>query len=249
MSLQRRLVAVMALLLVVGLAVADIVTYAEVRSFLYGQADSTLAQNEALAFDYFTFAASHHQQPTRASVSRRISTEVYVVLLDREGRVVLGRPSGSQLHPDPAPILSRSIPVQQVPDVYRRLHVGRYAGSFRPDPDAVVVGARGDTDGVYRAVAVTVPQGTLYSALSLNQTNDTLDSLRKVELVASLAVLLAIVVLALAMVRRGLRPLRQMADTAGAIASGDLTQPRARTREQDRGRPARERAEQDADPD
>ncbi len=224
MSLQRRLVAVMALLLVVGLAVADIVTYAEVRSFLYGQADSTLAQDEALAFNYFTFAASHHQQPTRASVSRRISTEVYVMLLNREGRVVLGRPSGSQLHPDPAPILSRSIPVQQVPDVYRRLHVGRYAGSFRPDPDAVVIGARGDPDGVYRAVAVTVPQGTLYSALSLNQTNDTLDSLRKVELLASLAVLLAIVVLALAMVRRGLRPLRQMADTAGAIASGDLTQ-------------------------
>ena len=42
MSLQRRLVAVMALLLVAGLLVADVVTYASVRSFLYGQADSTL---------------------------------------------------------------------------------------------------------------------------------------------------------------------------------------------------------------
>jgi two-component system OmpR family sensor kinase len=43
-----------------------------------------------------------------------------------------------------------------------------------------------------------------------------------VELVASLSVLVAIAVLALAVVRRGLRPLRQMADTADAIASGDL---------------------------
>ena len=39
MSLQKRLVAVMALLLVIGLAVADVVTYASVRSFLFGRAD------------------------------------------------------------------------------------------------------------------------------------------------------------------------------------------------------------------
>jgi two-component system OmpR family sensor kinase len=222
MSLQRRLVAVMALLLVAGLVVANLVTYAAVRSFLYGQADATLAQNEALAFDYFTFAAAHHVQPSKESVSRRISTAVYVLVQNREGQVVLGRPSGSQLHPDPAPILTPSIPVQQVPDIYRGVHIGRYAGSFRPDQNAVVLGAKGDADGRYRALAVTVPQGTLITALSLNQTDDTLTSLRNVELVASLSVLVAIMVLALAVVRRGLRPLRQMADTADAIASGDL---------------------------
>jgi hypothetical protein len=51
MSLQKRLVAVVALLLVIGLVVADVVTYASVRSFLYGQADNTLAQNESLGFN------------------------------------------------------------------------------------------------------------------------------------------------------------------------------------------------------
>jgi two-component system OmpR family sensor kinase len=232
MTLQRRLVAVMALLLVAGLLVADVVTYAAVRSYLYGQTDATLGQNEALAFDYFTFAAVHHEQPSKASVSRRITTEVYVVLLNRAGQVELARPSGSQFHPDPAPVLTPSIPVQQVPDIYRHERVGRYAGSFRPDPDAVVLAAKGDSDGRYRAVAVTVPQGTLVTALSLNQTNDTLSSLRRVELVASLAVLLALVVLSLAVVRRGLRPLRQMADTAAAIASGDLAR---RVPEEDNG--------------
>ncbi len=41
----------------VGLLVADFVTYVSVRSFLYGRADATLAQDEALAFNYLDFAA------------------------------------------------------------------------------------------------------------------------------------------------------------------------------------------------
>jgi two-component system OmpR family sensor kinase len=81
----------------------------------------------------------------------------------------------------------------------------------------------GDPDGVYRTVAVTVPQGTLVTSLSLNPTTDTLASLRRIELLASLAVLIAMSVIAMVVVRRGLRPLRHMAGTADAIASGDLT--------------------------
>ena len=113
-----------------------------------------------------------------------------------------------------------------MPDIYRRnhgFHAGRYGGPFVPDPNAVILGSTGDPDGEYRAIAVTVPQGTLITSLSLNPTNDTLASLRKVELYATLAVLLAMGVLVLVVVRRGLRPLRQMAGTADAIASGDLT--------------------------
>ena len=133
------------------------------------------------------------------------------------------RPSGPAARPDPAPILTKDIPVQQVPDIDSRVRVGRYAGTFRPDPDAVVLGSTGDPDGRYRTVAVTVPQGTLITSISLNPTNDTLASLRRVELLASLAVLVAMGLLVLVVVRRGLRPLRQMAGTADAIASGDLT--------------------------
>ena len=88
----------------------------------------------------------------------------------------------------------------------------------------MILRSTGDPDGAYRAVAVTVPQGTLVTALSLNPTNDTLNSLRRVELFATLAVLLAMGVLVLVVVRRGLRPLREMAGTADSITSGDLTQ-------------------------
>ena len=223
MSLQKRLVAVVALLLVLGLVVADVVTYASVRSFLYGQADNTLAQNEALGFDFLTFASARHLPVTKPELSRRVSSDVYLVLLDRSGQVVLRRPSGPTARPDPAPILTKNFPAQQVPDIYKRVRVGRYTGTFRPDTDAVILGSKGDPDGEYRAIAVTVPQGTLVTAISLNPTNDTLNSLRKVELLASLAVLLAMGVLVMVVVRRGLRPLRQMAGTADAIASGDLT--------------------------
>jgi two-component system, OmpR family, sensor kinase len=223
MSLQKRLIALVALLLALGLMVADVVTYTSVRSFLYGQADNTLAQNELLGFNYFTYAAERDIRVSEGNLSRRVSPDVYVQLLDRDGAVVLARPSGPLAHPDPAPILTKDIPVQQVPEIDRRVRVGRYAGTFRPDPDAVVLRSTGDPDGQYRTVAVSVPQGTLVTSLSLNPTNDTLASLRKVELFASLAVLLAMALLVLVVVRRGLRPLRQMAGTADAIASGDLT--------------------------
>ncbi len=223
MSLQKRLVAVVALLLVVGLAVADVVIYASVRSFLYGQADITLAQNEALGFNYLSFAARRDLPVTQTDLSRRVSTDVYLTLLGRDGKVLLRRPSGSPTRPDPAPLLTKGIPVQQVPDIYQRMRVGRYGGPFRPDANAVVLGSTGDPDGQYRTVAVTVPQGVLVTSLSLNPTNVTLASLRRVELLASLAVLLAMGVVVLLVVRRGLRPLRQMAGTADAIASGDLT--------------------------
>ena len=133
MSLQKRLVAVVALLLVVGLVVADVVTYTSVRSFLYGQADDNLAQNEALGFTFLTYAASRNMPVTQAEVSRRVSTGVYVTLLDRSGQVILRRPSGSPAQPDPAPILTKGIPVQQVPDIYsRHVRVGRHAGTFQP---------------------------------------------------------------------------------------------------------------------
>lgn len=222
MSLQKRLVVLVALLLVVGLLVADVVIYASVRSYLYGQADNTLAQNEVLGHGYLTFADERGIQVTQADLSRHVSPEVYLIVLDEHGHVLLRRPSGPPTRPDPAPVLTVGLPVQRVPDPEAHVRVGRYAGTFRPDPNAVVLRSTGDPDGRYRTVAVTVPQGTLVTSISLNPTNDTLASLRRVELLASLAILVAMGALVTVVVRRGLRPLREMAGTADAIASGDL---------------------------
>ena len=225
MSLQRRLVAVMSILLVVGLLVADIVTYVSVRSFLYGRADDTLASSETLAFDYVAYDTLRKKPLSAADLSRHVSSDVYVLIVSPKGKVLVSRPSGSPSRPDPKPLLSASasasVPVQDAPDIGSH-KFGRYAGTFRPNPNAVIVGSQGDPDGRYRVVAVEVPQGTMYVALSLNPTNDTLASLRRIEVLASLAVLAIMVGLARWLIRRGLRPLRKMAETADAIASGDL---------------------------
>jgi two-component system OmpR family sensor kinase len=220
-SLQRRLVAVMSILMVIGLVVADVVTYVSVRSFLYGRADATLASSEALAFNYVAFATERHATLSVSDLSRHVSPDVYVLVISRKGKTLISRPSGSPNHPNPRPLVTHTVPVEHSPDVDNR-QFGRYAGTFRPNPNAVVVGSKSDPDGQYRVVAVRVPQGTMYVALSLNPTDDTLSSLRRIELVASLAVLLIMVGLALWLIRRGLRPLRKMAETADAIASGDL---------------------------
>jgi two-component system OmpR family sensor kinase len=221
MSLQRRLVAVMSVLLVIGLVVADVVTYVSVRSFLYGRADDTLASSEALAFNYVAFATEKKDPLSVKNLTRHVSPDVYVLIVSPTNKVLIVRPSGSPNRPDPRPLVTDAVPVEQSPDLHSRF--GRYAGTFRPDPNAVVVASKGDPDGEYRAVAVHVPQGTMFVALSLNPTNDTLASLRRVELSASLAVLAIMVASALWLIRRGLRPLRKMAQTADAIASGDLS--------------------------
>ena len=221
MSLQRRLVAVMALLLVAGLAVADLATYASVRSYLFGQTDDTVTSAETLAYNYLTFAGEHGVTVSAGDLSRHVSDDVYVVVTDNQRHVTIRLPSGSPTRPDPAPLLTTSIPVQHS-DASAKRHFGRYSGTFRPDPNAVVVGSQSDPDGQYRMLAVTVPQGLLFTAVSLNPTNETLSSLKRIELLASLAVIVVMGLGVLVVVRRGLRPLRSMAKTADAIASGDL---------------------------
>ncbi len=211
----------MAIVLIIGLVAADIAIYVSVRNFLYGRADETLASSEGLAFNYLSYSAERELPITAVDLSRRLSPDVYVLLSNAQGKVILRRPSGSPTRPDPQPILSSSIPVQRVPEDAHH-HFGRYAGTFSPDPNAVIVGSKKDPDGEYRVVAVDLPEGTLITALSLNPTNDTLSSLRRIELLASLAVVLLMGILSFAVIRRGLRPLQAMAETADAIASGDL---------------------------
>ncbi|MDA8309532.1 MAG: HAMP domain-containing sensor histidine kinase [Actinomycetota bacterium] len=216
MRLRRRLTFAMAALLVIGLGVSDIVTYTALRSFLYGRLDSQLAVARHEAVRYLRYAHRRGYLPTPEAIDDRLGPEVYVIVLDRAGRVVVTRPSvvthtpGTPLRPTPRPVVPRSIRISH--------DIGPVQGPYRPNPYNFTLTA---TDGTaYRADASRVPQGTVIVAVPLEQTDATMASLVRIVIGVSAAVLLALCVLALWTVRRGLRPLDDMAKTAGEIASG-----------------------------
>jgi two-component system OmpR family sensor kinase len=150
----------------------------------------------------------------------RISPDMYVEVIDGDGQIVFQRPSGSSGTDDPAPVLPQTLPVQAAPPAD---DFGSHHGAYVPDRPAFDMGSavRGVT---YRAEAVALPGGTLVTAVPLAPTSQTLASLIHGEVIVSIVVVLALVVMALWIVRFGLRPLEEMTETAGAIAAGDLTQ-------------------------
>ena len=221
MRLRRRLTLTMAVLLLLGLSIADVVTYTTVRSFLLGRLDAQLDGAQHQAFNYLAAEARTGRRPSERDLDDRVSPDVYLLLVAPDGSISLARPSGSAAHPDPRPILPSALKATSAP---RRRTFGRRSGVFRPEANSYTLNARGDGGAEYRASAVEVPQGVLVTAVSLNPTSATLSLLVGVELGASAAVLAAICILALWTVRRGLRPLEDMAATAGEIADGDLRQ-------------------------
>jgi two-component system OmpR family sensor kinase len=81
-----------------------------------------------------------------------------------------------------------------------------------------------DSTVTWRVDVVTLPDGGyLWTALSLEQTDDTVNQALTVGLLLSFAALVLVAGLAAAVVRGGLRPLTRMQETAAAIAAGSIT--------------------------
>ena len=203
----------MAVLLVIGLVVADAITYTSLRSFLYGRLDDQLEASQRLAVRYLVFSERRGVPATADAINDRLSPSVYLLVVSRSGRVVLERPSGTPRRPDPKPVIPRSVRLSP--------QLGPARGPYRPNPYDFTLRSRGGIS--YRADAASVPQGTLIVAVSLAQTDATTSSLVRIELAVSAAVLLALCALAWGTVRAGLKPLDDMAREASAIASGDLS--------------------------
>lgn len=102
------------------------------------------------------------------------------------------------------------------------------AGSNVPDvPDdigrePVTVGSVGDQSEKWRVVRIVGPNGTSTVAAPMDQTNSFIERLVILQLVIGALVLAALAVFARLVIRRSLRPLRQVEETAAAIAGGDL---------------------------
>src|SRR5262252_3508876 len=200
LSLRARLLLVVVLLAVLGLAAADIATYTSLRSFLVSRTDATL-RNEHQAFEPGT--EEGHGPPG-----------VYSEVRAADGRTVLVplrvSPLPGQATP-PAPLLPQTI----------RVPAHRNEGFDRVS--YFTAGSRRGGEQYRVRAAIEGDGSMLIIATPLNDVNSTLHRLFFVELLVTLAVLAALAVLGLWIVRRALQPLSEIERTAAQITAGDLS--------------------------
>ena len=112
MSLRRRLVATMVVVVAVVILAVDVITWTSLRSFLYGRVDSqlTTAAHQVAALQFHD--AVRGVPVTALGIRQRVSPDVYVVVLGRDGVPVVTKPSGSSLQADPRPTLPDPLPVR-----------------------------------------------------------------------------------------------------------------------------------------
>jgi len=201
-SLRSRLLLGLLGLVAVGLVTSDLVTYRALHDFLLKRLDEQVVA----AIDPVATRLSQERRgpPTRAAVPGG----TYGALVDNGGQVLSGVSFGYEGASEgalPRPLLTTA-------DLAHRQPFG-------------VKAAEGGAVG-FRVVVAPLSSGGGYLvvAVPMNDVVQTLHRLLLIELVATAAVLAGVGVLALVVVRAGLRPLEDIGSTAGAIAAGDLSQ-------------------------
>jgi two-component system, OmpR family, sensor kinase len=204
LSLRARLVLGVIALALVGLAAADVATYASLRSFLLARTDESLRDLRRNAeFDLHRGCSGHdrHAPPggSPSDVFQLRSTDGRpICTLQVQGY------SGSQT-PSP-PDLPETITVAA--NESRAFTVDAQEGGSR-----YRVSAGFDSDGESIVVAATL----------LDDVDATLRRLLVIMLLVTTLVLAGLASLALWVVRIGLRPLDEIGSTAAAIGGGDLS--------------------------
>jgi two-component system, OmpR family, sensor kinase len=207
-SLRARLLVVVVALVATGLLIAGLLTYRALSSSLLERVDEQLIAARGPAAAALEVDDGQFGRPP--GPFELLPPGTYVDVRSPSGEVIdlrvftYGRQSGI-----PAPALPDGLPGSD----------DSPAGTTR----TYTVGSVGEE--TYRALATSLgpSNGTLTVAIPLGETQRTLDRLVLVELLIGAIVLLLVAVLALWLVRIGLRPLEGIGETAGAIAAGDLS--------------------------
>jgi two-component system, OmpR family, sensor kinase len=210
-SLRTRLLLAVAVVAFVGLLVADVATYAALKSFLVDRIDSSLdSANRPLT----NLLIEQTENPPRQFGSD--ATDKAALAAAAPGAYVEVRTETNQR------VLSGSTRgdyATAIPDLPSRI-----SGLDAPnDVRYVTIDAKGSGPH-FRLRAEELPSGgILLVALPLDEVNRTLHHLFLIELVVTAAALAAAVGVGLWLVRIGLRPLRDIEVTASSIAGGDLS--------------------------
>ena len=217
MSLRGRLLAIVVAVVAAGLLVSGVLTYRALSSSLLERVDDQLvaARGPAAA----ALRVDDGQFGPGPGPLELLPPGTYVEVRTSQGQVVQSRVftyGGGDVTP---PELPDGLPGSGDEPLGS-------TGSFTV--------SSGDT--TYRALATSLGpgQGTLTVAIPLGDVQQTLDRLVAAEVLIGAIVVVLAAVLALWLVRVGLRPLEDIGETAGAIAAGDLSR---------RVEPAEERTE------
>jgi two-component system OmpR family sensor kinase len=208
LSLRARLVLGVIALGAIGLAVADVATYASLRSFLLDRTDDSLEQSHrGIEHEVFKYAGC-------SGDDRRLPPGVdpgdYVQVRNPDGSVLCSwqlTPLGEAAPSPPA-----------LPDTVDPSGDGPDEASFFTVPAE----EGGDRYRVRASVELRTG-ATLITATPLTDVDATLRRLLAIMLLVTAVVLAALAALGLWVVRIGLRPLDEIGTTAAAIADGDLT--------------------------
>jgi two-component system, OmpR family, sensor kinase len=216
LSLRARLVLGVLAVGAIGLLAADIATYTSLRSFLLTRVDNQLDT------DHIGLGAPRGPGPGPGEgfddrFGPNPGGNAYLQLRAANGTTVLhtsGVPHvpGTSVPPGPKLPATITVPAEPTGSSPDRVHYFTVPATKGGGRWRVRASIEGGTDAM------------LVLATSLSDVDGTLHRLLWIELLVTAAVAAAIVLLALWIVRIGLRPLAAIGRTADAIAAGDLTQ-------------------------
>jgi two-component system, OmpR family, sensor kinase len=206
-TLRVRLTAALVILVAVGLLVSDVATYTALRTYLVDRIDQQLSSSPRSVL----FAMSQPDLPGAGpgpdGGDQKLPEGTYGVILNASGHAV-----GSPV------VFDYGGSTPSPPDLPATITVGTVR-----HPSFFSVEAVGGGPG-YRAVAYPLTDGSiLVVAIPLTEMSNTIRRFSFIAGAVTLVVLATMAILSLFTVRRGLRPLEQIEQTAEAIAAGDLS--------------------------
>jgi two-component system OmpR family sensor kinase len=208
LSLRGRLLIGVISLAAVGLLTSDVATYATLESSLIGKIDEQLQKGSSVATARAVLASPTCL--TRGRLPVEFPGGTILELIAADGSVVNACGIGGLgISGSSAPVLPKSLPI---------------GGEGKPVAPYTVDG----TGGVSKYRVTNWTEGSLGGqvvvfAIPLTPVQSTLSQLLEREALIGAGVLAAIAVLALLIIRIGLRPLEKMGEVAEDIAAGDLT--------------------------
>ena len=211
MTLRLRMTLVLVAIVALGLLAADVITYTMLRSFLTSRVDTELSASVTpIGRSLVNSVYPGGLGPSEGDSSGFVPPGSFAELRDPSGTVLVS----PGLAYGPGPALPTSLPGS---GATANGPVFFNASSTGPDPVSYrVVAEQVDVNGS--------PFGTIVVAIPLTEAHQTLRQLLLVEGLVTGILLTGLGVLAWWIVRRELRPLADMATTAGDIAAGDLSQ-------------------------